>query len=288
MSSINRKYVIENWLSESRIDLKCANLLYRNKIFSRALYHLQQSNEKLAKGLLISIGFLTPKMARKDLAIKSILGFRPKEPISYGHRILPSLLSDLKKTAPAIEEVIEFIENLTKSWNFENVKPKIAEFKKTIRKSKKGIQKLKKKPSRLIQTVEGLEKEIEYIQTVLEKLDEVIERLNQELDKIDVKKIARLMTLSLQKIGFKVDAQSIPSSQGTKEGTILSIRMSILTSIAVTMASLLDPLEPVTRYPDSQYCPFSENNPYVIHFDGLCRIVFCCLEKAHDSIKVWF
>ena len=212
MSSINRKYVIENWLSESRIDLKCANLLYRNKIFSRALYHLQQSNEKLAKGLLISIGFLTPKMARKDLAIKSILGFRPKEPISYGHRILHSLLSDLKKTAPTIEEVIEFIENLTKSWNFENVKPKIAEFKKTIRKSKKGIQKLKKKPSRLIQTVEGLEKEIEYIQTVLEKLDEVIERLNQELDKIDVKKIARLMTLSLQKIGFKVDAQSIPSS----------------------------------------------------------------------------
>lgn len=286
MSSINTNYIVKNWLAESRIDLECANLLYRSKIFSRALYHLQQSNEKLAKGLLIHIGFLTPKMARKDFAIQSILGFRPKEPTTYGHKILPSLLSDLKKTAPAIEEAIEFIENLTKSENFENLKPKIAEFKKTIRKSKKGIQKLKKKPSRLIQTAEDLEKEVKYIQMVLEKLDEVIERLNQELDKIDVKKIARLMILSLQKTGFKVDAQSISSSQGTKEETILSIRMSILASIAVTMASLLDPLEPATRYPNSQYYPFNEDNPYVIHFNSLCRAVSCCLEKAYESINV--
>jgi len=225
-------------------------------------------------------------MARKDLEIQSILGFRPKEPKSYKHRILPSLLSDLKKTAPAIEEAIEFIENLTKSGDFENLKPKIVEFKKTIRKSKKGIKKLDKKPSRLIQTAEDLEKEIKHIQTVLEKLDEVIERLNQELDRIDVKKIARLMTLSLQKAGFKVDAQPIQSSQRTKEETILSIRMSILTSIAVTMASLLDPLEPTTRYPDSQYCSFDEDNPYVIYFNNLYKVVSCCLEKAYESINI--
>lgn len=69
MSSIDTCYIVKNWLAESRIDLECANLLYRNKIFSRALYHLQRSNEKLAKGHLTHIGFLTPKMARKDLAI---------------------------------------------------------------------------------------------------------------------------------------------------------------------------------------------------------------------------
>jgi HEPN domain-containing protein len=96
LPSINEEYVIA-WLRESQIDLECGKILYENKIFSRTLYHLQQSNGKLAKGLLISIGILTPKKAGNDLITKLILGFQPKEPRNYNHRIYPSLLSDLEK-----------------------------------------------------------------------------------------------------------------------------------------------------------------------------------------------
>jgi HEPN domain-containing protein len=96
LPSINEEYVIA-WLRESQIDLECGKILYENKIFSRTLYHLQQSNGKLAKGLLISIGILTPKKAGNDLITKLILGFQPKEPRNYNHRIYPSLFSDLEK-----------------------------------------------------------------------------------------------------------------------------------------------------------------------------------------------
>jgi hypothetical protein len=55
-----------------------AKVLYDHKLFGSALYRLQQSNEKLAKGLLLSLGFLTPKTAKKDCAVESVLGFLPK------------------------------------------------------------------------------------------------------------------------------------------------------------------------------------------------------------------
>jgi HEPN domain-containing protein len=70
--------VIAEWLSASTTDLESAKVLYDHRLFSNSLYHLQQSNEKLAKALLLSIGFLTPKFAKKDLRIKELLGFLPK------------------------------------------------------------------------------------------------------------------------------------------------------------------------------------------------------------------
>ena len=96
----NKNKIIQDWLCAAGLDLKCANLLYSVRLFSAALYHLQQSNEKLVKGLLIAMGFLSPKRAKNDLRIKEILGFLPKEPAAYRHRIMPSFLSDVEKTFP--------------------------------------------------------------------------------------------------------------------------------------------------------------------------------------------
>jgi hypothetical protein len=115
-------------------------------MFPQALYHLQQSNEKLAKGLLISYGLLTPKKAERDLRIKSLLGFSPKTPESYRHKVLHSFLSDLEKFVPSIEEWYKLIED-------SEFGQEIAGFQITIRKGKKGIQKLKKKPFTLARAV---------------------------------------------------------------------------------------------------------------------------------------
>ena len=63
-----------------------------------------------------------------------------------------------------------------------------------------------------------------------------------------------------------------------------SYKLSILTSLSASMASILDPLESVTRYPDSKQRHFDESHPYVEHFRGLHDVVGLCLEKAEKAI----
>jgi hypothetical protein len=104
--SNEKKEVVKKWLSESRSDLESADLLYSHRLFSQALYHLQQSNEKLAKGLLLEFGILSPKRTKGDWRTKYNLGFLPKEPVSYGHRVTRSLLSDVDKSVPAIARAL--------------------------------------------------------------------------------------------------------------------------------------------------------------------------------------
>lgn len=110
MGNRNKGKIIQDWLHAAASDLKCAKLLYDSRLFSAALYHLQQSNEKLAKGLLIAMGFLSPKRARKDFRVKDILGFLPKKPAEYRHRTMPSFLSDVEKTIPSIDGFLNLIE----------------------------------------------------------------------------------------------------------------------------------------------------------------------------------
>jgi hypothetical protein len=265
--------VVGNWLSASTTDLECAKVLYEHKLFACSLYHLQQSNEKLAKGLLLSIGFLTPRTAKKDWRVKSILGFLPKEPASYRHRTLPSLLSDVEKSVPAIEDFLTLLE----SGGFG---PKIAEFHKIIRTSKKGVQKFKKKPFSLIETAEQLDKEVRAAQNILDSLDQAISKMNQELDKLDPQEMLRVATFLVREAGFKGDVGQPPNFSKITAGIIPTLRLTMLATLSASMASLLDPLEAVTRYPDSQHGSFDENNPYVIRFKGLYDVVARCLEKS--------
>lgn len=267
-----KEKVVEEWFSASGTDLECAELLYNNKKFSQALYYLQQSNEKLAKGLLISFGILTPKRARKDLRLKS-LNFSPKSPEFYGHRLMRSFLSDMDKLVPSLEDWYKLLEH--GEW-----KPKAIEFQNTIRKSKKGIKKLKKRPFNLIESAEQLENEIKASQNILGVMDKTIEKINQEMDTLDFNEIVRFAITVVGRAGLKVDRQQVSSFNEIKEVIICSFRLSILVVVSVAMASFLDPLEAVTRYPDAQRRAFNEEDPYVSHFKSLHDLVALTLEKS--------
>lgn len=269
--------IVGEWLSASAKDLEAARLLYDNKLFANCLYHLQQSNEKLTKALLLSIGILTPKRAAKDWRTKSVLGFLPKEPSSYRHRILPSLLSDMEKSVPFIED---FLRLLKKS----EYGPQVAEVDKTVRTSKKRVKKLKKKPFGLVKTTEQLEEEIKGAQAILDEMEKVTTKANQELERLDYAKTLRVATLLVRKAGFKVDTSQLPSLDTIKTIIIPRLRITVLVSLSAALASLLDPLESVTRYPDSQYVSFDENNPFVKNFNRLCAVIARCLEESRAAI----
>lgn len=264
------------WLLMSGEDLKVADLIFNGKVYSQALYHLQQSNEKLVKALLLWIGILTPKRTKEDWKIKSTLGFLPKQPAEYGHKTFRPLLSDLQKFTPKIKELT----NLLESGGFYE---KIAEFEKTIKKSKKGIYKLKKRSYRLIEENEQLEKEVKATRAILDSYDNIIDGIDQEICKLDFQQIVRKSLSILAKGGITANAEP-PTFMETKETILWSLKVSLLIVLSISMAIVLDPLEAITRYPDSKHAPFDENNPYVIQYGELREVIMLCHRKALETI----
>jgi hypothetical protein len=273
MISDARDKVIEDWLSKSANDLKSAKVLYDRKLFDTCVYHLQQSNEKLAKALLLSMGILTSKEARENWTVRKWLGFLPKQPQAYGHRTTRFLISDLEKSVPSIEAFLTLMKNSA-------LEPRITGFLEGVRSSKKDLKKLKKKVFGLIETTEQLEIEVRAAQAILDALDEATDKAEDELDKLDTAELVPIATSLALSVGYKVDTTKLPSFDKVKDAILPRIRLSALAMLSAALASFLDPLVSVTRYPDSQHGSFDENNPYIKNFMGLHDVIACILQKS--------
>jgi hypothetical protein len=273
LASNKEQRIIQDWLDFSASDLKCANLLFENKMFSQAIYYLQQSNEKLAKALLLKMGFLTPKAAKKDLRVKEFLGFLPKQPSAYRHRTMPSFIADVEKSIPSVENLFTFIES-------SELGPRIQEYHALIRKSKKGVLKLKKKPFSPVVNAEQLSKEVLAAVAILGAIDKTERKMRQEIAKLDLQEVYLAAKNLFKREGFNVEGLEKPDFETVKEGVVQVFKLSVLTTISVALASLLDPLEGVTRYPDSRNASFDEQNAYVLNFKGLSKVVACISEAG--------
>jgi hypothetical protein len=272
----NKDKIIQDWFNTAEIDLKCARVLYDSNLFPAALYHLQQSNEKLTKGLLIAMGFLSPKRARKDLKVKEILGFLPKQPTAYRHRTMPSFISDVEKSIPSIEGFLNLIET-------SELGPRMREYHLLVRKGKKGVKKLKKKPFRPIENAEQLEGEVHAAEAILGALDDSVRKMINEMAKLDLQETYRVAKDLIEAQGFNIKGVEPPNFNTIKEKVVHSFKLSILVAMAVALSSLLDPLEAITRYPDSPNSNFDETNPYVVNFENFCKTIDSILRKSQDT-----
>jgi len=274
MSKDSRNKSIEDWLSRSTSDLKAAKVLYDTKLFDDCVYHLQQSNEKLLKALLLSIRIMTPKQAREDLTVQKMLGFLPKQPRAYGHRTTRFLISDLEQSIPSIDTYLTLIEN-------SSLGPRITDFIESFRASKKGLKKLKKRIFGLIGSTEQLEIEVKAAQSILDNLEQATATAKDKLDKLDLAELRRAATSLARNAGYKVDAsESLPSFDEIKVGVLRMLRLVVLAMLTAALGSFIDPLESVTRYPDSPHAPFDENNPYIKNFMGIHDVIACILQKS--------
>jgi hypothetical protein len=264
---------IEDWLSTAVTDLKSAKVLYDSRLFDTCVYHLQQSNEKLFKALLLSLGFMTPETAKENWTVKSFLGFLPKQPIAYGHRTTRFFISDLEKSVPSIEAYLTLIKN-------SELGPRITGFLESVRTSKKGLKKLKKKTFGLIETSAQLEIEIRATQTILDALSPATDALKDELDKLDIAEVVRIATSLVRNAGYKVDTSQPLSSNKIKAVVLSRWRLTVLARLSAALGSFLGPLVSVNRYPDSQRVSFDENNPYIKNFMRIHDVIAAIFQSA--------
>lgn len=61
--------------------------------------------------------------------------------------------------------------------------------------------------------------------------------------------------------------------------------LSTLAMLSAALASFLDPLEAVTRYPDTQQASFDENTPYIKNFMGLYGVIARILKKTGELTR---
>jgi hypothetical protein len=188
---------------------------------------------------------------------------------------MPSFLSDVEKTIPSIDGFLNLIESC-------ELGPRIQEYHLLVRKGKKGVQKLKKKPFSPIENTDQLKREVHAAEVILGALDDSIRTMTQEMAKLDNQEVYRVAKGLVKTLGFNVEGTEPPNFGKIKEKVAYSFKLSVLILMSVALASLLDPLEAMTRYPDSRSSSFDEANPYVVNFGDLCKAVDCILEKSQD------
>lgn len=100
--------------------------------------------------------------------------------------------------------------------------------------------------------------------------------------KLDLREAYQVAKRLVKVQGFNVEGVEPLDFGQIKEKVVHSFKLSVLIAMSIALASLLDPLEAITRYPDSPSSNFDETNPYVANFGNLCKAVGSILEKSRD------
>ena len=158
---------------------------------------LQQANEKVAKGLLLSTGILTPKQLAGDWRTRHLIGFAPNESKDYGHLIVPSLLSDADKVVPSLEGLFQLV-------NTGEFKPQMTRMKKIVRESGEGVELLRKLRLELVSTEQQLDREIEGATMILDRIGVAVSAMRAELGKLNQSKVSVETVKAVRKMGFRV------------------------------------------------------------------------------------
>jgi hypothetical protein len=93
---------ISGFIRDARVDVEAARSLYRDGIYSRAVFNLAQATEKATKAYLIASGNLSPKEAKElvghdPLKGHLLLAERMEKFIILFKRMAPSLPTDLSR-----------------------------------------------------------------------------------------------------------------------------------------------------------------------------------------------
>jgi hypothetical protein len=265
----------KEWFKLAELDLLSAKLLLENKIYNNAIFHLQQANEKLAKGILDKFDMLGDSTtAITSSFYKEFFGkikFVLPASIDYSHNwhvkfvnVVELLIRSAidKKMLPETQN-LNVLEELNKNYNLDNKE----DIKKIIFKAKylSQVQNLLKVGSDSILEANITLGDDKYkISIPTQKMD--ISKLVSGA--IDIAKKANPNT--------KIDAQGVIS---TLSGNLLGSLFS-LCSLAL-ISGILYPQEQASRYP-SEYI-YNESNILVVEFSQIFEILESILKASKSG-----
>ncbi len=272
----------KKWLHESSLDLESGKVLYEKNLHSHALFHLQQANEKLLKGLLLSIGLLVSERSKKDDLFRLFLRFTRKTPRDYSHTPVSRFMGDLEQMIPSMEDLIDSVIASTKG----EEKEKLVLLKKQIRDSKSSVRKLKIMSPSMKTSEQEVENELKGSLMLLETTAKLNELMQKEFEKVDIQHAINTSFKLLRRAGIRLPLNQTDfqlSKEDVQKMIFPSTRSMGLVIVSMSISLLLDSLESITRYPDKIDLKFDEGNPYVKHFLQVHDIISKCLKMSEEA-----
>ncbi len=263
------------WFKKAQSDLQAAELLRKAKNYNNAVFHLQQADEKIAKGILYDLGLMSEN---KDIVVESTIFYRAlfkdskfqlPTAIDYSHDWHVTLANLLKR-------MVEVVKNSNylpiNSDNFKVLEELNKEYKEI------NEQELRKKifEAKAISNMQGLVKTNDLTGAV--KID-----LSMKSEKKDIKIPSQNIDLSKLIPGAIEESTKVKPNITITQKQVLNglsgdllIKFFYLVALALII-EILYPHEQLSRYPSKEI--YDENNLLVINFSEIEDILTTILNK---------
>jgi hypothetical protein len=271
----------KKWFEGASEDLDAANLLFQNKKYRQAVFFLQQTCEKTAKGLLMKIGFLPDYEENEEQqSVREVVGIKSAKPRDYGHELIGKMSDALENmlgsTSPIVEIMLKFPnEDLTSkiksSWN-------VLEFKNRLAK----VREIKFNPNPSIEELDGI---IKACNTLLSSSVETNSKIIEEAKKIKLPDRNSLVELLEDETGLKIGEDGkimLDKIYSKPPEEFFNKTISSFTLMALLILNIYFlPHEWLARYPDSDSSfEYNESFSIVQKFDDISTLLKKCLDFA--------
>jgi hypothetical protein len=272
----------KKWIEGATEDLDVAELLFVNKKYRQAMFYLQQTCEKTAKGFLMIIGFLPDSDESEELKeAREFIGVKSAVPRDYGHKLIGTMLDALDSmvtsTTPIFEMMLklpdkEMVSKVQGSWN-------VADFRSKINKARE----IKFNPN---PTIEDIDATLNACNRILGISIDTEGKVMEDAKNVKIPSKDVIIETIEKETGLKLDDKAKdmldkiyqkPPEEYLSKKTIHSFTLTTL----MVLNTYMLPHEWLARYPDStEGIEYNENLPLIKRFDGLSALLRRCIELS--------
>ena len=277
------------WLVKAKGDLRQADSAYTDHEYWDAISHLQEANEKIAKALLIKLGFLPTSEGLRN-TIEAVFGAKRTRPKDLGHNWAVRLIEDF---GPYMDSLQKITNSLPKSESFSQARNWWSDTLPSFRTNVKSAKKLKAKPSPSLEELDNAladcDKFLEMSKTIpahlsldsnrtfnLEEMDQSVASLIKDVYGIAIDKRTRLETeaKALENIGQIVG--------GIQETLRSVVEMCYVWAVLAVLNVYLSLHHIFARYPTKRVA-YDENLSLVIRFQRIHALH----RRVLDEVDQW-
>jgi len=245
----------KDWFKFADDDLVAAKVLLGNKKYRQGVFQLQQSCEKISKGLLMRMGFL--RISEEDEKVKEIrksIGLPSSTPKGYTHawhlrmlEVLDGFTDEFDAIANVLLE-IKLSERKTVQ-AISDFKGNVPDYKERIKVAKR----LKANPNPSLQEFDAM---LEDCNRLLDGSAKAEQQVLRAARKIRLPKKKLLLRKLEKRLGVKIDEDEMKKIDKLYRNPVVYAENIMVFSITLIVLAVLNtyllPHEQLSRYPDTQ------------------------------------
>jgi predicted GIY-YIG superfamily endonuclease len=273
------------WFLEAEEDIDAAEALFHRKNYGLALFHTQQADEKISKGLLLRTGFLSVEEENELVkAAREASGLRALAPIKYGHEWHAKLVKVLEVFVGSFDNITSELvskripDNPTIFSEVERIRQYLPDFRERINKAKN----VKGNPA---PSVEELTAVIAVSHERLDSLDEAEREMEKKFKKISRRKKEQFFKEIEKEFKAKVDGPTLEKikqlmKMDMKEFFKKRLPYSQTLIVLAILNVYLLPHYQAGRYPNSQNIVYDGTLPIIQKFHDILSLLRRCIVIA--------